>query len=419
MQHATQRTSPSAPASDRQTATSADGLHLDGDVGEDDITGQAVEILAGLTSLGISQALRDRVQDAMQQLESASASASASVPELKKKGHRVSLDKGEKAKAPAAAAAAAAAGKGAVGKSASQSAAAVEELETKLGMSRSIMRKLYRKNCDLEKEVQMLKANGCSVASLELTPTDGGTPKIGARGTSRPGALVAPHGGLSDGGAGSPSTPVALAIQERDRTITQLQAALDASRRRCALMEGSPSDGGGGSISGQGSKAAAAQQASIREVLAASQLHLSKYKNIRDDYNRLLKKRTVAVSTSKAASAEARALVDEMDARLSKEIQEREAEAALYSARLYESERLMSDWYVEKRMLELHIERLSEEVAQRDVMDQQMEACVCDLFERLRLVEETNKEMEQRLAVATGVQVAAKAPPVGGAATQK
>lgn len=55
-------------------------------------------------------------------------------------------------------------------------------------------------------------------------------------------------------------------------------------------------------------------------------------------------RRTSAVSTSKAASQHAKALVDEMQARLASEIQEREAEAALYSARLYESERQMSDW---------------------------------------------------------------------------
>ena len=57
-----------------------------------------------------------------------------------------------------------------------------------------------------------------------------------------------------------------------------------------------------------------------------------------------LRRRTSAVSTSKAASQHARALVDEMQSRLAQEIQEREAEAALYSARLYESERQMSDW---------------------------------------------------------------------------
>ena len=57
-------------------------------------------------------------------------------------------------------------------------------------------------------------------------------------------------------------------------------------------------------------------------------------------------RRTSAVSSSKAASQQARGLVDEMQQRLSKEIQEREAEAALYSARLYESEKQMSDWWV-------------------------------------------------------------------------
>jgi hypothetical protein len=36
---------------------------------------------------------------------------------------------------------------------------------------------------------------------------------------------------------------------------------------------------------------------------------------------------------------------------------------------------------------------------------------VCDLFERLRLVEETNKDMEQKLAAAGVTGVAAKGSP--------
>lgn len=39
-------------------------------------------------------------------------------------------------------------------------------------------------------------------------------------------------------------------------------------------------------------------------------------------------------------------VVDDMQERLRKEIAEREAEAALYSARLYEQERMASDWWV-------------------------------------------------------------------------
>ena len=74
------------------------------------------------------------------------------------------------------------------------------------------------------------------------------------------------------------------ALQERDATIEQLQAALDTSRRHCALLEAQISSTAGRAAAGASSKD------SIREVMAQSQLHATKYKQIRDDYNRLLTK---------------------------------------------------------------------------------------------------------------------------------
>ena len=43
-------------------------------------------------------------------------------------------------------------------------------------------------------------------------------------------------------------------------------------------------------------------------------------------------------------------------------MEEREVEAAMYNARLYENERQQGDWYVEKRLLEKRIEELDAEV---------------------------------------------------------
>eukprot|EP00955_Chlamydomonas_euryale_P098270 365130-Chlamydomonas_euryale.AAC.21 len=144
----------------------------------------------------------------------------------------------------------------------------------------------------------MLRTNGCDVTSLELTPKDthdavdtartcGAAALASARGaahgasggdasaalpmpTTRPGGPAVAVGAL-EVGTSSPSTPVARLIQERDMTITQLQAALDASRRRCALLEaqgggvGGPSGGDGSRGGGSGGVggALAAQQASI------------------------------------------------------------------------------------------------------------------------------------------------------------
>ncbi len=66
----------------------------------------------------------------------------------------------------------------------------------------------------------------------------------------------------------------------------QLQQALDASRRRAALLEGQITAIGGMPAAG----GAPGTQEAVREVLAQSAMHFQKYKGIREDYNRLLNK---------------------------------------------------------------------------------------------------------------------------------
>ncbi len=57
-------------------------------------------------------------------------------------------------------------------------------------------------------------------------------------------------------------------------------------------------------------------------------------------------RRAGTLASSKAASSLARGMLDDMKQRLHQELTEREAEAALYSAKLYETEKQMSDWWV-------------------------------------------------------------------------
>lgn len=51
-------------------------------------------------------------------------------------------------------------------------------------------------------------------------------------------------------------------------------------------------------------------------------------------------------------------------------------------------------------MLQEHIAKLNEEIAQRDRIDQEIEACVCGLFERVRMLESTNEQLRARLTAA-------------------
>ncbi len=54
--------------------------------------------------------------------------------------------------------------------------------------------------------------------------------------------------------------------------------------------------------------------------------------------------------------------------------------------------------YVERRMLEEQVARLHAEIAQRDQIDAEMETCMCGLFERLKLLEQTNEELRKQVA---------------------
>ena len=138
------------------------------------------------------------------------------------------------------------------------------------------MRKLYHKTVHLEKEVQLLKANSKPINELGEGQPDSSSeslrPTTAMSGQSTvstsPSPLFVVPSGLG---------PVAQAIQERDQTISQLQLALDASRRRCALLESqSPSSSSPSAISGQGSRQQqqAQQQQALADLMAQSSLHL-------------------------------------------------------------------------------------------------------------------------------------------------
>ncbi|PNH07868.1 hypothetical protein TSOC_005643 [Tetrabaena socialis] len=461
----------------------------------EDVAPQALDILAGLASLGISPSLRSQVQQALAALshlppaDDAAGTAYGSAPASR-------------------AAAGPASTSGAPRDGGLQRQLA--EFEQKMTMSRSIMKKLYHKNVELEKELaivrvglrggegnmgwdmelvcslpasqwqQPLVSTPCAAAAVRscvgshrqqggaqshattsallagrqanqqgvpLTPPPPPTPHTAAAAhsssPSRPGTSLRP--GTSSSYAGGEGSPAAHAMQERDLTIRQLQLALEAARRRCALLEMQLTEGegggqGGGGGGGGGGKGISPD--SLRDLLAQSSLHHQQYRQIREDYNRLLHKwvrvtragvdgdvgRRVGTlqagpglgpasrSGPTAVAAQAHALVGDLQKRLEAEVAEREAEAALYSARLYESEKAMSDWYVEKRLLEEHIARLGAELAQRDSVDGEINGCVTALLERLRLVEAENEAMRGAGAQAGQAGQAGRPPPAAGEA---
>lgn len=146
------------------TADSFGAGSYTGDGGEDELP-QALEILASLQSLGIAPALRDRVQQALAELtqntapaaDGPAAGAGTTQPPGASGAGALPAQRGSGVPSTS--------GRGAGAGSGREAALQrrVAELEQKMAMSRSIMKKLYHKSVALEKEAALLKVrNACA-----------------------------------------------------------------------------------------------------------------------------------------------------------------------------------------------------------------------------------------------------------------
>eukprot|EP00191_Tetraselmis_sp_GSL018_P013108 CAMPEP_0177589850 /NCGR_PEP_ID=MMETSP0419_2-20121207/7052_1 /TAXON_ID=582737 /ORGANISM="Tetraselmis sp., Strain GSL018" /LENGTH=434 /DNA_ID=CAMNT_0019080289 /DNA_START=211 /DNA_END=1515 /DNA_ORIENTATION=- len=342
------------------------------------IAGSLEEALAGVTG-GMSGELRQRIRDAIADLNAVSRQdAQLQRPPM-------SPAEGDRGRGRPAEGAPRRRGAPPTSREA-QLEAEASRLRQKLAMANSVMRKLYSANVSLEKEVQVISASGMDVMEI---PTD--DPRCSPE-----------EADAGSDGAASPSRqpatsgrPLSAVLEERDRTIGELKMALAASRRRAAALERSLACGQSGRAAQKGG---ARQAAELRDLLSRSALHFKQYQQIRHKYNSLLSRRTEALRAAPGASREAKAVVRALQKRLTEEVEEREAEAAMYNAQLYHSERHQGDWYVERRLLERRVEEMDKELSERDRVDAEIEACVCSLFDRISSLEGDNRAMREKLA---------------------
>ena len=232
-------------------------------------------------------------------------------------------------------------------------------LGEQLEMSKSIMQKLYRKNVELEKEAQLLRA------------------QLGAGAPPAPAAAALP----ASAGPSAPPAPLLAVMREKNERIQKLEAELRGQGERARRL--------------QGALTARVEEAEASGSAAAAQrsnFHMRKYKTLRDDYRKLLEQRAGMVG--RRAHGGAQQMVGELQQRLDKEMQEREVESALLASQLYERDRRESDLYVEKRLLEQRVEALQREIQERDRLDTEIETCVCALFEKVSFLEKENLRLQ-------------------------
>lgn len=281
------RDSPNQMSASARISSAELASGLPDDLPNEDIMPQALEILASLASLGISENVRGKVQAALSELHQQTAA-----------GRPGSMLAPRPETSPAGPASLPPAG--------SPQHKRLEQLEAKLEMARSIMKKLYYKNVNLEKELKLLQASATQLAALDSSSMPGspGPPSPNGPGPSglqlgfppspsaRAGAAGSQLGTAfrpesapvfsptSQAAAGSTtSSPVIQSLYDKDSTIAELQAALDASRRRAAMLETQLS-----------TTTKSVDNASVREAMAQSALLSQKYRQIRQEYHQLLSK---------------------------------------------------------------------------------------------------------------------------------
>ncbi|KAK3276035.1 hypothetical protein CYMTET_15864 [Cymbomonas tetramitiformis] len=175
-----------------------------------------------------------------------------------------------------------------------------EVMQNRVEMSRSIMRKLYRKNVDLEKENKILK-----MRLGDNTEPAGSRPATSAGQPQTPGGAFLEDLGLQK------DSPAYIALQERNRTISHMQGQLGAVQKRCDALE---------SMLLQ-RKGPGALQGDVHEAHAQSATAIDQYKQIRSDYRRLLNRRSESIKRTQGANKEAKKVVSELQQRLTREIQ--------------------------------------------------------------------------------------------------
>lgn len=143
----------------------------------------------------------------------------------------------------------------------------IKSLEDRLAMSQSIMKKLYYRNVELDKEKQILQA--------ELNSKSGESLLSNRDHTSDNNNLTQP----------TATTTVTLraAFDERGRTIDSLRAANSILQKRVHVLESNVS------VLSVKTKKIISMKQSLRETLAQSNMYMDQSRQIRKDYRRLLK----------------------------------------------------------------------------------------------------------------------------------
>jgi len=111
---------------------------------------------------------------------------------------------------------------------------------------------------------------------------------------------------------------------------------------------------------------------------------------LRRDFHQLLSKRVTAADRGgvREMNKEAHDLIKDLRKCLDHEIKDKALEAEMNNQKLYYTEKVATDWYVERRLLETQLNKLTNQMRERDALDNRIESVICSLANRVKELEE-------------------------------
>ncbi|TMW62093.1 hypothetical protein Poli38472_009586 [Pythium oligandrum] len=289
----------------------------------------------------------------------------------------------------------------------------------RLQVAEMVMRKLYKKNLQSEQEVATLKAENAKLMqrlaelekTLSLQPTTLALPAQVP--TNQPIATSIPflaHSVL----ANPPKMETINHIDEQqldclrhlaaeqDKTITALKIRIEELSTQ--LLETKDTRAAGPNGKRTPRQVVNRLQSRLQDALTESERQKSNYLKMKRDFQQLLTLKTKTLYENPAQlNSSAKELVQLMEKQMKLLEQEHSQYLSVYHSKLYEVEQQNCESYAQKRMMEEEIARIAQDVQQRDAVDEQIEKCMVNVFERLRQVEAENLQLKTHVLPTSSV----------------
>lgn len=246
----------------------------------------------------------------------------------------------------------------AVSRAADEEEESADKLRVRLSAAEAVMRKLHRRNSQLEESAKESAARPQTAAAVP------GEEDTGAQ-------LL----------AGADEQALFL-LQQKEADLQQMRdytAQLSEQLRSAEAQQQ------------QGRPAAATASATD------SGEYRDRYMRMRSDYRSLLRSRVGSLkrTTVQQQQREQSELLGKLDAALQEEAELHRRESQRLNEELYLREKQSCDWHVERRILESRLAEMDKSLRMRDEIDGAIESKMSALFARLQSLESQNIQLEQ------------------------